>query len=84
MSPSPGPLDVLLKPLQFALANLTAVRGLRSNLSAAISRERVEQFEAQAAKARAAGDTRRAERAEAQAAQWREWLAAAEKAVATR
>jgi hypothetical protein len=47
-------------------------------------RERVEQFEAQAAKARAAGDKRRAEQAEAQAAQWREWLAAAEAAVATR
>jgi hypothetical protein len=44
-------------------------------------RERVEQFEAQAAKARAAGDERRAERAEQQAAQWREWLATAEKAV---
>ena len=40
MSPSPGPLDVLLKPLQFALANLAAVRGLRSNLSAAIARSR--------------------------------------------
>ncbi|MGW5052526.1 DUF349 domain-containing protein [Actinokineospora sp. NPDC004072] len=51
---------------------------------AAQFRERVEQFEAQAAKARAAGDKRRAEQAEAQAAQWREWLAAAEQAVATR
>lgn len=51
---------------------------------AAQFRERVEQFEAQAAKARAAGNTRRAEQAEAQAAQWREWLAAAEKAVSTR
>jgi hypothetical protein len=44
-------------------------------------RERVSQFESQAAKARAAGDTRRAERAEGQAEQWREWLATAEKAV---
>lgn len=51
---------------------------------AAQFRERVEQFEAQAAKARAAGDKRRAEQAEAQAAQWREWLAAAENAVASR
>jgi hypothetical protein len=51
---------------------------------AAQFRERVEQFEAQAAKARAAGDSRRAEQAEAQAAQWREWLAAAENAVASR
>ena len=47
-------------------------------------RERVEQFEAQAAKARAAGDERRAKRADEQAAQWREWLAAAERAVADR
>jgi hypothetical protein len=47
-------------------------------------RERVEQFEAQAEKARAAGDRRRAEQAEAQATQWREWLAAAEQAVASR
>jgi Domain of Unknown Function (DUF349) len=51
---------------------------------AAQFRERVEQFEAQAEKARAAGDKRRAEQAEAQAAQWREWLAAAENAVASR
>lgn len=51
---------------------------------AAQFRERVEQFEAQAAKARAAGDKRRAEQAEAQAAQWREWLTAAENAVASR
>ena len=47
-------------------------------------RERVEQFEAKAAKARSAGDKRRAEQAEAQAKQWREWLTAAEQAVATR
>lgn len=47
-------------------------------------RERVEQFEAQAEKARAAGDTRRAEEAERQARQWREWLTAAEEAVASR
>ncbi len=47
-------------------------------------RERVEQFEAQAEKARSAGDKRRAEQAEAQAKQWREWLSAAEAAVATR
>jgi Domain of Unknown Function (DUF349) len=51
---------------------------------AAQFRERVEQFEAQAAKARAAGDNQRADQAEAQAAQWREWLAAAENAVASR
>ena len=47
-------------------------------------RERVEQFEAQAAKARAAGDDHRATAAQAQADQWREWLATAEQAVASR
>jgi len=41
-------------------------------------RDRVAQFEAQAAKALAAGDTSRAEQAQSQAAQWREWLATAE------
>ena len=51
---------------------------------AAQFRERVEQFEAQAEKARAAGDKRRAEQAAAQAAQWREWMEAAEQAVASR
>ncbi|HEY9413344.1 MAG TPA: DUF349 domain-containing protein, partial [Pseudonocardia sp.] len=44
-------------------------------------RERVAQFESQAAKAHAAGDARRAKQAEEQAEQWREWLATAEKAV---
>lgn len=48
---------------------------------AAQFRERVGQFEEQAAKARAAGDAKRAARAEEQAAQWREWAAAAEGAV---
>ncbi|MGH3829273.1 MAG: DUF349 domain-containing protein [Pseudonocardiaceae bacterium] len=47
-------------------------------------RERVHQYEAQAAKARAAGDDRRADTAQAQAEQWREWLAAAERAVSSR
>jgi hypothetical protein len=44
-------------------------------------RDRVAQFEAQAAKARSAGDARRAEQAERQAEQWREWLTTAEQAV---
>ena len=44
-------------------------------------RERVAQFEAQAEKARAAGDARRAQQAQDQADQWREWLATAEQAV---
>jgi Domain of Unknown Function (DUF349) len=47
-------------------------------------RERVSQFEAQAAKARAAGDARRAHQAQAQADQWREWLATAEQSVQQR
>ncbi|PKW15209.1 DUF349 domain-containing protein [Saccharopolyspora spinosa] len=47
-------------------------------------RDRVEQFEGQAEKARAAGDERRAKQAEEQAAQWREWLTAAEQAIASR
>jgi hypothetical protein len=51
---------------------------------AAQFRERVEQFETQAEKARAAGDERRAKEAEQQAAQWREWMEAAERAVADR
>jgi hypothetical protein len=47
-------------------------------------RERLAQFEAQAAKARAAGDAKRAAAADAQAAQWREWLTTAEQAVQRR
>lgn len=47
-------------------------------------RDRVEQLEEQAEKARSAGDARRERRAQEQAAQWREWLAAAERALATR
>ncbi|CAM01068.1 uncharacterized protein DUF349 [Saccharopolyspora erythraea NRRL 2338] len=47
-------------------------------------RDRVEQFEAQASKARAAGDERRAKKADEQAQQWREWLSAAEQALADR
>lgn len=47
-------------------------------------RERVEQFETQAGKARAAGDEKRARQAEQQAEQWREWLTAAEQALASR
>ncbi|AUS77840.1 DUF349 domain-containing protein [Actinoalloteichus sp. AHMU CJ021] len=47
-------------------------------------RDRVSQFEAQAEKARASGDKRKAQEADRQAAQWREWLTAAEQALATR
>ncbi|MFD4369784.1 DUF349 domain-containing protein [Rhodococcus sp. NPDC058521] len=48
---------------------------------AAQFRERVTQFEEQAAKATAAGKQKDAEKALAQAAQWREWAEAAESAV---
>ncbi len=48
---------------------------------AAQFRERVTQFEEQAAKATAAGKTKDAEKALAQAQQWREWAEAAEGAV---
>ncbi|MBO0853100.1 MAG: DUF349 domain-containing protein [Nocardia sp.] len=51
---------------------------------AAQFRERVAQFEEQAAKARAGGRTRDAEKALEQAEQWREWAAAAEGAVSRR
>jgi hypothetical protein len=47
-------------------------------------RERVAQFEAQAAKARASGDARRAAQAQSQADQWREWLVTAEQSVQQR
>ncbi|HET9255399.1 MAG TPA: DUF349 domain-containing protein, partial [Pseudonocardiaceae bacterium] len=61
-------------------------RGADSESGARVAqfRERVRQYEAQAAKARAAGDNRRASTAQAQADQWREWLAAAERAVTSR
>ncbi|MBF6174007.1 DUF349 domain-containing protein [Nocardia blacklockiae] len=51
---------------------------------AAQFRERVAQFEEQAAKARAAGRTRDEEKALEQAKQWREWAEAAEGAVSQR
>jgi uncharacterized protein DUF349 len=51
---------------------------------AAQFRERVAQFEEQAAKAQAAGRTRDAEKALEQATQWREWADAAEGAVTRR
>ncbi len=47
-------------------------------------RDRVEQLEEQVEKARSAGDARRERRVQEQAEQWREWLAAAEQALATR
>ncbi|MGW5718962.1 DUF349 domain-containing protein [Amycolatopsis sp. NPDC003865] len=81
-------LDGRLKAVQDAVKSAEDTRWRRTDpeaqARAAQFRERVEQFESQAAKARAAGDERRAKKAEEQAAQWREWLQAAEAAVADR
>ncbi|GAA3819652.1 MULTISPECIES: DUF349 domain-containing protein [Amycolatopsis] len=81
-------LDGRLKAVQDRIREVEDSQWRRSDpeaqARAAQFRERVEQFEAQAAKARAAGDERRAKKAEEQAAQWREWMQAAEQAVADR
>ncbi|MEU7783407.1 DUF349 domain-containing protein [Amycolatopsis sp. NPDC049159] len=81
-------LDGRLKAVQDAVKSAEDNRWRRTDpeaqARAAQFRERVEQFESQAAKARAAGDERRAKKADEQAAQWREWLEAAEAAVADR
>jgi hypothetical protein len=81
-------LDGRLKAVQDAVKSAEDSRWRRTDpeaqARAAQFRERVEQFESQAAKARAAGDERRAKKADEQAAQWREWLQAAEAAVADR
>ncbi|MFD9896383.1 DUF349 domain-containing protein [Amycolatopsis sp. NPDC059027] len=81
-------LDGRLKAVQDAVKSAEDSKWRRTDpeaqARAAQFRERVEQFEAQAAKARAAGDERRAKKADEQAAQWREWMEAAEAAVADR
>ncbi|HEX3782743.1 MAG TPA: DUF349 domain-containing protein [Pseudonocardiaceae bacterium] len=81
-------LEAKLRSIEEKVRNAADSRWRRTDpeaeARAAQFRERVAQFEAQAAKAKAAGDKRRAEQAEAQAAQWREWLSAAEQALATR
>jgi hypothetical protein len=81
-------LEAKLRSVEEKVRNAADTRWRRTDpeaeARAAQFRERVTQFEAQAAKAKAAGDKRRAEQAEAQAAQWREWLSAAEQALATR
>ncbi|MBE1497226.1 hypothetical protein H4696_004326 [Amycolatopsis lexingtonensis] len=81
-------LDGRLKAVQDAVKAAEDTRWRRTDpeaqARAAQFRERVEQFESQAAKARAAGDERRAKKADEQAAQWREWLQAAEAAIADR
>lgn len=81
-------LDGRLKAVQDAVKSAEDSRWRKTDPEAqarvAQFRERVEQFESQAAKARAAGDERRAKKADEQAVQWREWLEAAEAAVADR
>ncbi|WP_116042085.1 DUF349 domain-containing protein [Amycolatopsis palatopharyngis] len=81
-------LDGRLKAVQDRIRSAEDTKWRRTDpeaqARAAQFRERVEQFESQAAKARAAGDERRAKKADAQAAQWREWMQAAEQAVAER
>ncbi|WP_409491755.1 DUF349 domain-containing protein [Amycolatopsis sp. cmx-11-12] len=81
-------LDGRLKAVQDSIKSAEDSKWRRSDpeaqARAAQFRERVEQFESQAAKARAAGDERRAKKADEQAAQWREWLEAAEAAIADR
>ncbi|WP_410609258.1 DUF349 domain-containing protein [Amycolatopsis sp. lyj-109] len=81
-------LDGRLKAVQDAVKTAEDSRWRKTDpeaqARAAQFRERVAQFESQAAKARAAGDERRAKKADEQAAQWREWLEAAEAAVADR
>ncbi|GAB3572030.1 DUF349 domain-containing protein [Amycolatopsis endophytica] len=81
-------LDGRLKSVQDRIREVEESQWRRTDpeaqARAAQFRERVEQFEAQAAKARAAGDERRAKKADEQAAQWREWMQAAEQAVADR
>lgn len=81
-------LDGRLKAVQDTVKSAEDNRWRRTDpeaqARAAQFRERVEQYESQAAKARAAGDERRAKKADEQASQWREWLQAAEAAVADR
>lgn len=81
-------LDGRLKAVQDSIKSAEDSKWRRTDpeaqARAAQFRERVEQFESQAAKARAAGDERRAKKADEQAAQWREWLEAAEAAIADR
>lgn len=81
-------LDGRLKAVQDRIREVEDSRWRRTDPEAQARvdqfRERVAQFESQAAKARAAGDERRARKADEQAAQWREWMRAAERAVADR
>jgi hypothetical protein len=82
------PLEQRLRAVEEAVREAADRQWRRSDPEAearvAQFRDRVAQFEAQAEKARASGDTRRAEQAESQAAQWREWLETAEQSVQDR
>ena len=79
------PLDARLRAVEETVRESTDRQWRRTDpeaqARAAQFRDRVAQFEAQAQKAHAAGDTRRAEQAQRQADQWREWLATAEQAL---
>lgn len=79
------PLERRLKAVETRLRGAADNRWSRTDPAAAARveqvRAQVDKYETQAAKARAAGDTRKAEQAEATAATWREWLAEAERAV---
>ncbi|SDZ07998.1 protein of unknown function [Amycolatopsis xylanica] len=81
-------LDGRLKAVQDKIKDAEETKWRRTDPEAearvAQFRERIAHFESQAAKARAAGKERDAKKADEQAAQWREWLAAAEAAVADR
>ncbi|WP_370942984.1 DUF349 domain-containing protein [Amycolatopsis sp. cg5] len=81
-------LDGRLKTVQDKIKDAEETKWRRTDPEAearvAQFRERIAHFESQATKARAAGKERDAKKADEQAAQWREWLAAAEAAVADR
>lgn len=82
------PLEARLRAVEEKVRDLADRQWRRSDPEAearvAQFRDRVAQYEAQAAKARTAGDARRAEQAQQQADQWREWLTTAEQAVQQR
>ncbi|CAM3072791.1 DUF349 domain-containing protein [Skermania piniformis] len=82
------PLETRLRAIERRVRDTVDSQWRRSDpeavARAAQFRERVAQFEAQAAKAQAAGRDRDAAKALAQAAQWREWAIAAEGAVGDR
>jgi hypothetical protein len=80
--------DTRLKSVQDKIKKAEETKWRRTDpeaqARAAQFRERVAQFESQAIKARAAGDEKRAKKADEQATQWRQWMEAAENAIADR